>query len=151
MIEFEGKVSKSVTKHIMRKFLMVGIIVDIIVLLLGVSFFVSIGMNWVVSLIISFSSASISIVISVCSVKEALPLRICIEDDQTISGTYANGYGTRKLDQVKKVIDYGDFYDITFVLLYRWRNCVCQKDLITQGTIEEFEQLFEDKIVRKVK
>ena len=31
----------------------------------------------------------------------------------------------------------------------QWSNCICQKDLIIEGTIEEFEKLFEDKIVRK--
>lgn len=30
-------------------------------------------------------------------------------------------------------------------------NCLCQKDLIVEGTIEEFEERFSEYIVRKTK
>lgn len=50
---------------------------------------------------------------------------------------------------VKEVMDFGEWYYITFEFAYRNQRFVCQKDLITQGTIEEFETLFADKIIRK--
>lgn len=53
------------------------------------------------------------------------------------------------VDAVKKVVDYGDFYHL--IVFGKLSAYICQKDLITQGTIEDFEKLFEDKIVRKVK
>lgn len=46
-------------------------------------------------------------------------------------------------------IMYGEFYDIIFYFSNKVLNCICQKDLIVEGTMEEFEKLFEDKIVRK--
>lgn len=54
----------------------------------------------------------------------------------------------RKIEKIKKIIDEGDWYFITF----KWDitdTIVIQKDWIQEGTIEEFEEFFKDKIVRK--
>ncbi|MCL2822176.1 MAG: hypothetical protein FWD86_03140, partial [Firmicutes bacterium] len=50
--------------------------------------------------------------------------------------------------KVRKAKDMKSYYLLTFGLLGSgpW---VCQKDLIVKGTIEDFERLFEGKIVRK--
>lgn len=51
---------------------------------------------------------------------------------------------------IKKVKDFGDYYAMTLpgicaiVSVY----FICQKDLLTNGTIEQFEELFDGKIVR---
>lgn len=61
-----------------------------------------------------------------------------------------NAAQTYKLSKVKKVIDYGKYY---YLYLYRFdpsNGIVCQKDLLTEGTVEQFEKLFEGKIKRKV-
>ena len=41
------------------------------------------------------------------------------------------------------------YYKIFFIFPYKSQRFVCQKDLLVQGTIEEFEAVFEGKIVRK--
>ena len=41
------------------------------------------------------------------------------------------------------------FYEFKFYGLAGSMFFICQKDLIVEGSIEEFEKLFEDKIVRK--
>lgn len=55
----------------------------------------------------------------------------------------------KKLKQIRKVIDAGECYYV----IYKWGdigNCIiCQKDLIREGTIEEFEELFKGKIVKE--
>lgn len=82
--------------------------------------------------------------------RDAYPTRITIDiKENEIFGEYRKGAGNRSIDDVKKVIDMGEFYDILFYFPSQWSNCICQKDLIVEGTIEEFEKLFEDKIVRK--
>ena len=82
--------------------------------------------------------------------RDAYPSRILIDiKEKEIFGEYRKGAGSRSIDDVKKVIDMGRFYDIIFYFPNQWANCICQKDLIVEGTIEEFEKLFEDKIVRK--
>ena len=47
------------------------------------------------------------------------------------------------------IIDYGEWYYVKFNLGDRDPYFVCQKDLLKNGTIEEFEALFEGKIERK--
>ena len=43
------------------------------------------------------------------------------------------------------VKDYGEFYQVFYGIM---RFPICQKDLLVSGTLEEFEALFEGKIVR---
>ena len=50
------------------------------------------------------------------------------------------------IQEVKIVNDYGDWYHM--IIPKQDKYFIFQKDLITQGTIEEFESIFEDKIVR---
>ncbi len=46
---------------------------------------------------------------------------------------------------------YTFYLHVIFYLPNFNRRFICQKDLITEGTIEEFEEIFKDKIVRKTK
>ena len=48
------------------------------------------------------------------------------------------------ISSTKAVEDYGDF----FYVITDEGSVLCQKDLINEGTIEQFEELFKDKIVR---
>ena len=57
----------------------------------------------------------------------------------------------RDISDVKVVVDWGEWYDIIFYFPYKSVGFICQKDLIVEGTIEEFEKLFEGKIIRKYK
>ena len=82
--------------------------------------------------------------------RDAYPHLIIIDmKEKEIFGEYRKGAGSRSIDDVKKVIDMGEFYDIIFYFPNQWANCICQKDLLVEGTIEEFEKLFEGLIVRK--
>ena len=54
----------------------------------------------------------------------------------------------KSLKKVRKVIDYGKFY-LLKLSFPQIGGYICQKDLLIQGTIEEFETIFEGKIVRK--
>ena len=51
---------------------------------------------------------------------------------------------------IKKVKDFGDYYAMTLpgmcVIISGY--FICEKDLLTNGTIEQFEELFDGKIVR---
>ena len=50
------------------------------------------------------------------------------------------------IDDVVKVLDYGEWYLIH--VGDRDGRFICQKDLLTSGTLEEFETIFGDKIQR---
>ena len=54
----------------------------------------------------------------------------------------------KPISKVKKVIDMGEWYYIIFKFGDISNSWICQKDLITQGTIEDFEKIFEGKIKR---
>ena len=57
---------------------------------------------------------------------------------------------TKKISTIKSIEDQGEWYYINFKIDFT-ENIVCQKNLIEQGTIEEFEEIFKDKIIKKTK
>ncbi len=76
-----------------------------------------------------------------------VPRCIVIEDGYvTCSGEKYEE--TRPLDCVKMVKDYGEFYELVFILGKISPKYQCQKKLLDMGTIEDFEELFEGKLIR---
>lgn len=73
------------------------------------------------------------------------PKKIYTEDDQIIciADKYAE---SRYIEDVKCVRDFGEFYELVFPFGKVSEKYICQKDLLTKGTLEEFEALFADKI-----
>ncbi len=65
---------------------------------------------------------------------------ICIADRYSDS---------RLISDVRQVINHEDFYEIRFPFEKRSDRFICQKSLLTTGSLEEFESLFEGKIVKK--
>ena len=55
---------------------------------------------------------------------------------------------TRKLSRVKKILDCGEVYYIIFKFGDITNSWICQKSNIVNGSIEDFEKLFAEKIVR---
>ena len=55
----------------------------------------------------------------------------------------------KSVSEVIKVIDYGEWYCVFFNSRHVVTDYICQKDLIVKGSIEEFEQVFEGKIIHK--
>lgn len=53
------------------------------------------------------------------------------------------------IKDVKNVYDHGEFYDLVFPFGKISGKFICQKNLLTEGTLAEFEALFDGKIVRK--
>ncbi len=70
---------------------------------------------------------------------------------QTITSVLNQTKGFDKISKVKKVIDYDTYYFVCFRIIDGKAGIVCQKNLLTEGTIEEFEELFKGKIIRKSK
>ena len=81
---------------------------------------------------------------------DLVPKKIYIEDEYIVCE--AKTYTEQKLiDDVRSVTDYPEFYDLSFRMGNVSDKFVCQKDLLVEGTLEEFEKLFEGKIIRKIK
>ncbi len=78
------------------------------------------------------------------STKE-LPYKITIDEEQIIYESPTKSEKI-KIQSVKKVVDYGEFFYITFD---KAENVfVCQKDLLIEGDLKTFEALFSDKLHR---
>ncbi len=70
---------------------------------------------------------------------------ITIKCRHQINGVIA----TKPIKKIKKVVDFGEYY---YLYVCRWdasNGIICQKDLLIEGSLEEFEKLFEGKIQRK--
>ena len=69
-------------------------------------------------------------------------------NDEIVTIEFNEKYSERKICDVKRIIDYGEFYVVEFYfpgVLYD----VCQKNLITEGTLNAFESFFDVKGIRK--
>ena len=76
------------------------------------------------------------------------PQCVTISNDSLIS--YGKGFNHVRMEcDVKSVIDYEDMYLILFYFPHKSLVFACQKNLIVEGTIAEFEERFADYIVRK--
>lgn len=76
-----------------------------------------------------------------------IPSRIFIEDECIVR--IAGGKEDFKLiADADRMIDHGEFYEVIFPVGNASPDFICQKTLLTQGTLNEFEALFEGKIVR---
>ncbi len=73
------------------------------------------------------------------------PRRIAIDDGYIICIADAFEEG-REVSDVKKVRDFGTFYELVFSFNRASYKFICQKDLLVQGSLEEFEKLFEGKL-----
>ncbi len=73
------------------------------------------------------------------------PNRIVIKNSVIISEGKKFCYEC-PISEIKKIIDMGEWYHIFFNFKYRNKRFICQKDLIIEGSIEKFEEIFVDKI-----
>ena len=163
MIEFDGKISGAAKKQMFKRGKQMGISI----LVMGLTiFFPFVILMW--KDLESFSSFSIwqlpIAYIAVCiflpliawvlpiSKKDKDALTTCkvFVDKEYIVAILGNGSEEYKLiSDAKKLNDYGDFYELVFSLRAgKSENFICQKNLLTKGTLNEFEALFEGKIVR---
>ena len=153
MIEFKGELSKELKKIISRRLntaTYVALLLTSIVIALPLALII----KWPYSLGIIIGTAFMWIVFVIYGLigKKAFPQRIYIEvEDEIITLDRGINSHYASLSDVKEVIDNGTWYDIKFYYCARKLNmdCICQKDLLTQGTIEQFEELFKDVLVRK--
>ncbi len=49
---------------------------------------------------------------------------------------------------VKKVVDMGDWYKFYFYFPHKSNIFICEKKSLVEGTPEEFEKLFKDRLVK---
>lgn len=77
-----------------------------------------------------------------------LPKEIYVEENYIVCNT-ENDSTSKLISDVKKVVDYGEYYSLYFPFGKSYDGFICQKSLLTKGSLEEFEALFEGKITKK--
>ena len=153
MIEFSGQISGQTLNYILNQERKRGLIAACIVSVLAAIAIVVVAVIYDTVYLIGLAFPVIFVVISVIAKPGKstyhliLPQRVYIEGDMLVSENAEFSF-SRKLDQVETVIDFGEGYHIIFYSAYRCPKFICQKSLLTKGTIEEFEKLFSDKIIR---
>ena len=152
MIEFDGMITGEAEKFLWNKAKKFGVTV------MGISF----GIFIVGALALAFITEywMIFFALLACAVivlsamlflpqskkqkEEGTPKKIYIEDEFIIA--IVNDHEEyRYISEAKELVDYGEFYDVVYTPADKF---VCQKSLLSKGTLKEFEALFEGKLRR---
>ena len=154
MIEFRGELTGECKKFLLKKQVRMQTTAMSLVLLPFIIVSILAAIFWK-PIALAFSIPFILCLI-VCALpaskgdqKIFMPKRIYIDlEEETIVHECEKMERFHMLSAVESVEDYGEWYYFVFEFEDRDMYFVCQKDLLTQGPIEEFEALFEEKIVR---
>lgn len=155
MIVFSGVVSDEIQAKTMKRrntysFCLSCTVVSAVIVLDGILFIVFVGdmIGW---LILS-ATLIVAVLLQLFFARMELPFRweynITIDSENIVVESPIWPKPLQKpMKKIKKVLDVGDCY---YIIYGDISNCiVCQKNLIQEGTIEEFETLFQGKIVRQ--
>lgn len=150
MIEFKGNLTGTSQKYALKKnarltqrFLALGA-----VCLLPGSYIISVTVLhnfWIFILPALFLLMAVISGITYKMHTQKLPTSVCI-DGRTIEVSFKFNAVTLDISKVKIVYDCGDFYEIIPKNVFNFSVFICQKDLLTEGTLKEFETLFDGKI-----
>ncbi len=169
MIAFQGKLSAEVLKRNMQiviktcvgamMFLIVlgGIPISLMFLLNDTVtpdiFWGSIFIGGFVGLFISV--CFILMLTTIAELKKNVAQTITIKADEGIfcrlhdQSSFYPAEALYEFASVTDVREYAECYIIYFSYVFRSKCVVCQKDLLTEGTLEEFEAFFEDRLIKK--
>ena len=156
MIEFSGRISGSAEKHFWKANAKTGMFLWFTVLSLfwPLVAVLTVKMKSILPIVlyaVLFATVGLASWIpkSAKEKEKYVPRRIYIDGDRIISESNVNHMG-QFLSDVKRVYDYGEFYFFVFPIGKISNDYICQKDLLSSGTLEEFEALIGDKLVRRI-
>ena len=153
MIEFRGELSDECKNYMLKKEFIIGLYASLIIIFIFSTpiIIAAIYFNNFMILMLLIGTILCGVLAPLNNKKNInsrVPTTVFIKDEK-IEAEGKDFYHYRKIEDVKKIIDMDEFYHIIFYLGHKSLGFICQKDLIVQGTIEEFEQLFEGKIIKK--
>ncbi len=156
MIEFFGNLSNECQKYILRKESRIGLIAGLIVAIIFSvpSIVLAIKVNFI--FIICIPALVIFALLAGMppnkkNYNTVMPSKIVINiDSGTITSKSEKFHLERAISDIISVNDMGEWYHIFFGdKIDRLGRFVCQKDLIHGCTLDEFEKIFDGKIIRK--
>ena len=146
MIKFSGELSSKCKKFAINKEKNNAFIGALVAIAPLIVFFTIISLTWEPIFALFVPVCILAIFMGGAKPKEKsygliLPHTIEIDDDLLV----AHGERfceTREYSQIKKIIDMGEWYDIYFYFPHKSSRFICEKQLIVEGSIEEFENQF---------
>lgn len=153
MLKFFGNISEKNKNFIIKKEKLIFFYASIIPVIIGIALtiFVSIKLDliWLVFLIPLLFFLSIPLFpLGEKTLDMIIPKKIIITNNMIINEGN-NFKSTRNVSDIKKIIDYGDYFQIYFKWPKKTYKFLCQKNLIVEGTINDFEEKFKNKIIKK--
>ncbi len=156
MIIFDGYLSGEAKKHFINKMLNKGSLAIVIILLLTIPIwaFLSSAVGAFIEVMITLLSLIVlsPLVFRVCvskKEKQRINLKKVIINEELVNAISDKSIICNSISEVKEVRDFGEYYDVVFPAKRFTSVYICQKNLLSKGTIEEFESVFSGKIVRK--
>lgn len=158
MIVFDGNLTGSAEKFFINKLLNKFSLLLIVLFLSSIPIWAFLSLKvgaflevmFTLVLVTIFSPFFFRICVSKKERQRNLPKKVIINEG-IITSVSVKTTISKNITQVKAVRDYGKFYHIVFPEIYIDAVFVCQKNLLSKGTIEEFEFLFKDKLTRRGK
>lgn len=155
MIIFDGYLTGESKKHFINKTLNSQSKLTVILLLFTVPIFMFLSIKtgtFIEAMVALFSLIVISpFILKLCTSKkrrQLITIKKVTVNDGKIGAISDDSTISNNINRVKEVRDYGEYYDIVFPSVYFASVYICQKNLLSKGTLEEFETIFSKKIVR---
>ncbi len=150
MIEFKGNISEECKKYIWNretKFVSLACIITALIFS-GIIIIVALKVDLIILmfLLLTISFAFLGS-FPQKGIDERLPQSISIENNEILLVSKACSK-SRSIWDIKKITDMGKWYVIDFYFPSKNLFFVCQKDLLIEGCIDDFEKLFEKKITK---
>ena len=156
MIEFNGEITGNCKKYMLKRSSRLGVIAALIVAVLfeiPAIILLSIMLDWIFIITLPVLCLFVFLAGATPDPKthsSILPTKVSITTTNEIISESESFHYTRSIEDVKEVVDFGEWYHIFFYPECKNGHFVCQKDLLTKGSIEEFEKIFEGKVIRNL-
>ncbi|MBR7116898.1 MAG: hypothetical protein IKC87_04235 [Clostridia bacterium] len=156
MIEFKGEMIGKAKKFILgrhskvQKIAFIGTAVVLLPVIIVLSILIEFPLGMLLYIPLAMIVGFAFIPPSKSDQQTFVPKRLFIDTEEgTIVSQAEKRESFHMIEAVDEVVDYGEWYHFVFRFEDRDPYFVCQKSLLTEGTLEEFEQLFEGKIERR--
>ena len=160
MVEFKGKISEDIKKSIYQKRLRVmGIIILLFVAVFGACMFGVIFFDGEISVREDGYIGDVLIMLGGCTLlalwlliapyskrqkDTAWEFRVKITAENVSVVNVTDNIRIRKpINKIRKVTDFGEYYLLHYAII---DSFICEKALLCNGTLEEFEEIFKGKI-----
>lgn len=155
IIDFDGELTGNAKKFLLGRQCKLQLLISFVLFVIFTPLIVVLALSWYKPILWFLLTFVFLFIVSILPPSKKaqsafMPKRVYVDlDDEMIVQKSEENEKFHSFDAVKKVIDYGEWYYFKFYFTEKDQYFLCQKSLLTQGTLEKFEELFSEKIERK--